>query len=57
MKQILTLDDLASALAGAGLVELSSNLNVGLLLIGVGVAIKVLRAVLNKYNIPVSKRK
>ena len=50
----LSIGDMASALGGAGLTMIQSNLNVALILIGVGVALKVLVAVLNKYDIPVS---
>ena len=50
----LSIGDMASALGGAGLTMITSNLNVALILIGVGVALKVLVAVLNKYQIPVS---
>jgi len=52
--QIFSLGDIGSALAGAGLTQLQSNLNVALLLVGIAVGLKVLVAVLNKYNIPVS---
>lgn len=45
---------MASALGGAGLTQITTNLNVALILIGIGVALKVLVAVLNKYNVPVS---
>ena len=50
----LSIGAMASALGGAGLTMIQSNLNVALILIGVGVALKVLVAVLNKYDIPVS---
>lgn len=43
-----------SALIGAGLIKLD-DLNVGLILIGVGVALQILVAVLNRFDIPVSK--
>ena len=42
-----------SALIGAGLIKLD-DLYVGLLLIGVGVALQILVAVLNKFDVPVS---
>ena len=41
-------------LMGAGLTQITGNLNVALTLIGVGVALKVLVAVLNKQGIEVS---
>lgn len=47
---------MASALGGAGLTMITSNLNVALTLIGVGVALKVLVAVLNKNDVPVSSQ-
>ena len=45
---------MASALGGAGLTMIQSNLNVALMLIGAGVVLKVLVAILNKYDIPVN---
>lgn len=42
-----------SALIGAGLIKLD-DIYVGLALVGVGVALQVLVAVLNKYGVPVS---
>ena len=50
----LSIGDIASALGGAGLTMITSNLNVALMLIGSGVVLKVLVAVLNKNDIPVS---
>jgi len=52
----LSIGDMASALGGAGLTMIQSSLNVALILIGAGVALKVLVAVLNKYDIPVSSQ-
>jgi hypothetical protein len=49
----LGIGDVGSVLMGAGLVKLD-DLIVGLGLIGAGVLLKVLVAVLNKNNIPVS---
>jgi uncharacterized membrane protein len=49
-----TISSTGSAMMGAGLVLIQNNLNTGLLLIGVGVVLTILVAVLNKYNIPVS---
>ena len=54
MQNNLTIGDAASMLLGAGLTQVTTNLNVALMLIGVGVAMKVLVAVLNKYDVPVS---
>jgi len=51
---VLSVGDMASALGGAGLTQITTNLNVALILIGVGVLLKVLVAVLNRYNIPIS---
>ena len=42
-----------SALIGAGLIKLD-EVYTGLTLIGIGVALQVLVAVLNKYGVPVS---
>jgi hypothetical protein len=49
-----TISGTGSALMGAGLTLIQNNLNTGLILIGVGVALNILVAILNKYNIPVS---
>ncbi len=49
----LSLGDMASALGGAGLTQVSTDLYVGLLLVGIAVALKVLVAVLAKNDIPV----
>ncbi len=55
MNQInLSVGDMASALGGAGLVQLNNNLNIALILIGAAVALKVLVAVLNKSGIGIS---
>lgn len=51
--KVWNISQTGSALIGAGLIKLDT-LNVGLLLIGVGVALQVLVAVLQKYNVPVS---
>lgn len=50
----LSIGDMASALGGAGLTMITSNLNVALILIGAGVVLKVMVAFLNKYGISVS---
>lgn len=52
--QQLSIGDMASALGGAGLTQITTNLNVALILIGAGVVLKILVAFLQKYNIPVS---
>ena len=50
----LSVGDMASALGGAGLTMIQSNLNVALILIGFAVFLKIVVAVLQKYEIPVS---
>ena len=50
----LSIGDMASALGGAGLTQIATNLNVALMLIGAGVLLKIVVAFLNKYNVPVS---
>lgn len=50
----LSIGDMASALGGAGLVMINSTTNLALILIGIAVALKVLVAVLNRFDIPVS---
>jgi len=50
----LSIGDLASALGGAGLTQITMNLNIALMLIGAAVALKIVVAVLNKYDVPVS---
>ena len=49
-----TISGTGSALMGAGLTLIQGDLNTGLMLIGIGVALNILVAVLNKYNIPVT---
>lgn len=51
--KVWNISQTGSALIGAGLIKLD-DLYVGLLLVGVGVLLQVIVAVLNKYNIPVS---
>ena len=51
--KIWSITQTGSALIGAGLIKLD-DLYVGLTLVGIGVVLQVLVAVLNKYNIPVS---
>lgn len=50
----LSIGDMASALGGAGLTMITTNLNVALILIGIGVALKVLVAFLNKQGVDIS---
>lgn len=52
----LSIGDMASALGGAGLTLVTSNLNTALMLIGTAVALKVLVAYLNKVGVDVSSR-
>ena len=51
--KVWNISQTGSALIGAGLIKLD-DLYVGLLLLGIGVALQVMVAVLNKYNVPVS---
>lgn len=51
--KIWNISQTGSALIGAGLIKLD-DIRIGLLLVGVGVLLQVLVAVLNKYNVPVS---
>lgn len=51
--KIWNISQTGSALIGAGLIKLD-DLQVGLLLVGVGVALQILVAVLNRFNVPVS---
>jgi len=52
----LSIGDLASALGGAGLTMITSNLNVSLILIGLAVVLKVLVAYLQKSGVEVSSQ-
>ncbi len=52
--QNLSIGDMASALGGAGLTQITTNLQIALILIGAGVVLKVLVAFLNKEGIPVA---
>ena len=51
--KVWNISQTGSALIGAGLIKLD-DLNVGLTLLGVGVALQILVAVLNRFDIPVS---
>jgi len=50
----LTLNEAASLLLGAGLVQVASNITVGLTLVILGAIIKIGVAVLDKYGIVVT---
>lgn len=53
MDNKLSIDATGSMLLGAGLVQMADKLVVGLILIGVGVALKVLLAYLQKSGLPI----
>lgn len=53
----LTLSEAGSLLLGAGLLKVTTDLYPGLIVIGVGAAIKIAVAVLNKKGIVVGARK
>jgi hypothetical protein len=48
-----TISSTGSALMGAGLVMLQSDLNTGLILIGIGTLLTILVSILNKFGVPV----
>lgn len=54
MQNSLTVNDAGSMLMGAGLTQINSDLNTALILLGTGVALKLLVAVLQKNGIEVS---
>lgn len=54
MQNNLSVSDAGSMLLGAGLTQLTTDLNTALMIIGVGVALKLLVAVLHKQGIEVS---
>lgn len=54
MNTNLTLGESGSLLLGAGLVQIGTDIKVGLLLVAVGAILKIAVALLNKYDIPVS---
>ena len=54
MNNTLTLNESGSLLLGAGLVQVGTDVKIGLLLVGVGAVLKILVAVLDKYGIEVS---
>ena len=53
MNNSLTLNEAGSLLLGAGLIKIGTDVNIGLILVGIGAAIKIIIAVLGKYQIPV----
>lgn len=57
MTQFLTVGDAGSLLIGAGLTKIDADFTTGLILVGAGVVLKVLVAVLQKFDIPVSMAK
>ncbi len=52
----LTLSAAGSMILGSGITQIATDLNVGLLLVGVGVALIVLVSVLNRYGFEVSSQ-
>ena len=54
MNNVLTLNEAGSLLLGAGLVQIGTDVKIGLLLVGVGAILKITIAVLNKKDIIVS---
>jgi hypothetical protein len=50
----LSIGDAGSMILGAGLTQITTNLNIALLLIGVGAGLKVVVAVLQKWGFEVS---
>ena len=54
MNNDTTLGYISSALAGAGIAQLSADFNQSLILVGIAVALIVTKAVLNKYGVPIS---
>ena len=56
MNNTLTLNEAGSLLLGAGLVQITVNINVGLILVGVGALLKITIAILDKNGIAVTGR-
>jgi len=56
MNNLLTLNEGGSLLLGAGLVQLGTDVKIGLTLILVGAVLKIIVAVLDKYGIVVGKQ-
>ena len=57
MNNQLGLGYAGSALIGAGLSKIDSSLNVALILVGAGCVLTIIKAVLDRYGIPVGKGK
>ena len=55
MDNTLTLNEAGSLLLGAGLVQIGTDVTVGLTLVGVGAILKLAIAILAKKGIPVGK--
>ncbi len=53
MDNQLTIGEAGSLLLGAGLVQIATNVNIALILIGVGAALKITVATLQKQGVPV----
>jgi len=51
---LLTLNEAGSLLLGAGLVQVVNNVYLGLTLVVTGAVLKIIVAILNKFDIPVS---
>lgn len=51
---ILSVGDAGAMLMGAGITQINTNVNLALILVGAGVVLKIIVAVLQKYDIPVS---
>lgn len=50
----LSIGEAGSILMGFGLGTVATSINIGLILVGVGAGLKVIVAVLNRYDIPVN---
>lgn len=51
--QNLTITVVGSILMGAGLVQINTNVNTGLILVGIGAVMQIIVAILQKFGIPV----
>jgi len=56
MNNTITLNEAGSVLLGAGLVQIGTNLNLGLSLVGIGASLKVVIAILDKYGVEVGSK-
>lgn len=54
MNNSLTLNEAGSLLLGGGLVQIGTDVNIGLLLVAAGAILKIAVAVLNKYGVVVT---